>query len=205
VEALPFRERRIAPGEPVRVLTVGRLVEKKGIDLGIQAVATVRSRGVELRYDVVGEGPLREPLDELVRNLGLADVVRLHGARDGPYVRKRLAEAHLFLLPSRTAANGDQEGTPVSLMEAQACGLPILSTRHSGIPEVVAGGQSGLLVPEGEAEALAEGLLTLLARADDWPEMGRRGREHVAREYDLDDWTDHLLALYDTVVAGRRA
>ena len=205
VEALPFRERRIAPGEPVRILTVGRLVEKKGIDLGLQAVAALRSRGVELCYDVVGDGPLREPLEEVIRKLRLSDVVRLHGAREGSYVRERLAEAHLFLLPSVTAADGDQEGTPVSLMEGQACGLPVLSTLHSGIPEVVADGQSGLLVPEGDSEALADGLSTLVARADDWPEMGRRGREHVAHEYDLDDWTDRLLTLYDTVIGGHRA
>ena len=98
---------------------------------------------------------MREQLEDLIDELSLSDVVRLHGERDGAYVRERLAEAHIFLLASVTASNGDQEGTPVSLMEAQACGLPVLSTLHSGIPEVVADGASGLLVPEGDAEALA--------------------------------------------------
>ena len=173
IDRFPFRERRLEPGEPVRVLTVARLTEKKGIHIALRAVAMVRERGADLRYDVIGEGPMREQLELLVDELSLSDIVHLHGERDGAYVRERLAEAHIFLLASVTAPNGDQEGTPVSLMEAQACGLPVLSTLHSGIPEVVADGASGLLVPEGGAEALAAGLEQLIARisgvAGAWP------------------------------------
>ena len=175
---------------------MARLAEKKGIDIGLRAIASVRERGADLRYDIVGEGPMREQLEELIDELSLSDVVRLHGERDGAYVRERLAEAHVFLLASVTASNGDQEGTPVSLMEAQACGLPVLSTLHSGIPEVVADDASGLLVPEGDAEALAAGIEQLIARIAEWPELGRRGREHIARNYSLDAWTERLLAIY---------
>ena len=146
---------------------------------------------------------MREQLELLVDELSLSDVVHLHGERDGAYVRDRLAEAHIFLLASVTAPNGDQEGTPVSLMEAQACGLPVLSTLHSGIPEVVADGVSGLLVPEGDAEALAAGLEQLIARSAEWPALGRRGRAHIASNYSLDDWTERLVQLYESVSLKR--
>ena len=201
VDQFPFRERRLASGEQIRVLTVARLTEKKGIEVGLRAIAAARERGADLHYDVVGEGPMREQLEDLIEELSLSEVVRLHGERDGAYVLERLAEAHIFLLASVTASSGDQEGTPVSLMEAQACGLPVLSTLHSGIPEVVAEGESGLLVRESDPDALAAGLEQLLARSAEWPVMGRRGRDHIARNYDLATWTDRLLALYEEAAA----
>jgi len=205
VDEFAFRERTLEPGTPLRLVTVARLTEKKGIDIALRAVASVRRRGTSLHYDIVGDGPLRERLESEIDDLGLSEAVRLHGEQDGAYVRDLLDRAHVFLLASVTAENGDQEGTPVSLMEAQACGLPVLSTLHSGIPEVVADGESGLLVPEGDADALAEGLAELLVRSSEWPEMGRRGREHVARNYDLDTWTARLLALYESARVRRAA
>lgn len=202
VGRLPFRERRREPGQPVRLVTVARLVEKKGLEVGLLALAAAREEGLDLRWDIVGEGPLGGRLESLAGELGLAGIVRLLGPQDAVHVRAALADAHLFLLPSLTAPSGDQEGTPVSLMEAQASGLPVLSTLHSGIPEVVADGASGILVAEGDPAALAASLLSLVARESDWPAMGRRGRDHVALHYDLADWTGRLVSLYEEVAAG---
>ncbi len=192
-----FRERRPNPDQPVRILSVGRLVEKKGFEQSIRAVARVLEKHPSIRYDIVGDGALRGTLTDLIHELGLEGTVKLHGARDGQYVRQLMDEAHMFVLTSVTAADGDQEGTPVSLMEAQASGLPVLSTQHSGIPEVVVDGQSGFLVPERDIAAIADRLLSLLEHPDAWPEMGLKGRAHIEKYYDIRVLNRRLVSLYE--------
>jgi colanic acid/amylovoran biosynthesis glycosyltransferase len=106
-----------------------------------------------------------------------------------------------------TAADGDQEGTPVSLMEAQACGVPVVSTLHSGIPEVVPDGRAGVLVPERDVDRLAAALAELLKRADRWAAMGEQGRTHVKAFYDLRSLNQEQSSLYERLRAeftGRR-
>jgi colanic acid/amylovoran biosynthesis glycosyltransferase len=183
----PFTARRLAaPGEPVRLLTVARLVEKKGVEYAIRAVAALRREcGVPLRYQVIGGGPLRAPLERLVQELGVGDVVTLTGERDQDAVSRAMREAHVLLAPSVTASDGDMEGIPVVLMEAMASGLPVVSTRHSGIPELVAHDVSGLLVPERDVEALTAALRRMTGHPEQWAAMGRAGRDVVAREYDV--------------------
>ena len=138
LRAFPFVPRRLDPGKPVAVLTVGRLVEKKGHDYALRAVAKFAAVGRDIRYVIAGDGPLSGALRACAARLGIEGRVRFTGAVDHDEVRGLLSGAHLFLLPSVTARNGDEEGIPISIMEAQASGLPVLSTRHSGIPELVA-------------------------------------------------------------------
>jgi colanic acid/amylovoran biosynthesis glycosyltransferase len=195
----PFRERRLLPGAAVRLLSIGRLVEKKGLEYAIRAVGLVRQSHPELRYEIIGDGPLRSRLEALIRELGLESVVTLLGGRDGMYVRQRMAEADIFILPSVTAADGDQEGTPVSLMEAQASGLPVLSTRHSGIPEIVRDGESGFLLPERDIEGLAGRLAYLIGNPECWAAMGRSGRDLVERSCDIRTLNRQLVGLYETL------
>ncbi len=115
-----------------------------------------------------------------------------------------MATAHLLLLPSVAAADGDQECTPVSLMDAQAAGMPVLSTRHSGIPEVVPDGQSGFLVPERDVAALAERLLFLADHPEIWPEMGHAGRRHVERNYNCERLSRLTVEMYEEVLRDFR-
>jgi colanic acid/amylovoran biosynthesis glycosyltransferase len=120
----------------------------------------------------------------------------LHGARDESFVQQKMAEAHLFILPSITAANGDQEGTPVSLMEAQAAGLPVISTLHSGIPEVVLDGETGFLIPERDVELLSEKIMQLIEEPSLWGKMGHEGRKHMEQHYDIKKLNRQLEDLY---------
>src|SRR5207248_73103 len=139
---------------------------------------------------------------------GLQSNVFLHGAKDSEFVRQRMAAAHAFVLPSVTAEDGDQEGTPVSLMEAQASGLPVLSTRHSGIPEVVRDGETGFLLPERDVAALAEKTLFLIEHPEICLRMGARGREHVEAQFDIRKLNRDLAGLYEQTMArfhGRKA
>ncbi|MBT8489145.1 MAG: glycosyltransferase [Gemmatimonadetes bacterium] len=193
-----------APGEPVRLLTVARLVEKKGVEYCLQAVAQVlASRGEAargLRYDVIGDGPLRGDLEARASELGLDDSVRFHGSQDQEAVRRAMMSAHLFLLPSVTAEDGDQEGTPTVLVEASSTGLPVLSTWHSGIPEIVLDGQTGFLVPERDADALAERLGHLLDHPELWQTMGRDGRRHIEESFATPSLSRELVQHYRDIM-----
>jgi colanic acid/amylovoran biosynthesis glycosyltransferase len=193
----PFISRALAaPGEPVRLLTVARLVEKKGVEYAIRAVAALRrERTVPLRYQVIGGGPLRTRLERLVQELGVSDVVTLAGERDQDAVSRAMREAHLLLAPSVTASDGDMEGIPVALMEAMACGLPVVSTRHSGIPELVADGVSGLLVAERDVDGLAAAVRCLAEHPERWAALGEAGRGIVEREYDVNALNARLEAI----------
>jgi colanic acid/amylovoran biosynthesis glycosyltransferase len=136
----------------------------------------------------------------LIRQLQLESVVTLHGAQPAGAVQKLMAQAHLFVLPS-VNLQGDEEGTPVTLMEAQACGIPVVATRTGGIPEVVRDGISGFLVADRDAEALAGRLKFLIEHSEQWPEMGRQGRSHVEQQYDIRKLNQKLAELYRQVRA----
>jgi len=180
----------------VRLLSVARLVEKKGMEYAIRAVAALRdttSRRIE--YSILGDGPLRGQLDELVRELDAGDSVKLVGESDQAGVLAAMRRAHIFVAPSVVAEDGDMEGVPVSIMEAMACGLPVASTWHSGIPELVRDRVSGRLVPERDAPALALALGELVDDPHLRRRMGMAGRSAVERGYDLDDLNDRLVEL----------
>jgi colanic acid/amylovoran biosynthesis glycosyltransferase len=205
LDDFPFRARDLTDGDPVRILTVGRLVEKKGLEYALRAVARVRRQCPDLRYNIIGDGPLKTVLQRLIDELELGSVVTLCGARDGDFVRRQMAESHLFLLPSVTAADGDQEGIPVSLMEAQASGMPVLSTRHSGIAELVSDGESGFLVAERDVDALAHRLLHLINHREEWAQMGNEGRKLVESRFNMATLTGELIEVYEKVRVSFRA
>lgn len=194
--AFAFGERRLGPGEPLRLLSIARLVPKKGIDDAIRAVARLVCGGIDAVYEVIGDGPERASLERRVDALGLRGRVALLGARAHAEVRARLARAHLLLAPSVTAEDGDQEGIPNALKEAMACGLPVVATRHGGIPELVEDGRAGFLVAERDVAALAERLAWLARHPERWGEMGRAGRARIEAEYDTRRLNEALEDLY---------
>ncbi|MEM9249829.1 MAG: glycosyltransferase [Pseudomonadota bacterium] len=150
---------------PFRLISVCRLVEKKGLDIALTALAQLRSAhpALDWRYEIGGEGPLEDTLKARTHALGLSDRIRFLGLLPHTEALRRIAEADAFLLPSVTAPDGDQEGIPITLMEAMALGTPVCTTRHSGIPELVRHGQTGLLSDEFDASGLCANLLTLLS------------------------------------------
>lgn len=208
VDRFQFAPRAAPPSGPVRLLTVARLTPKKGIDVALRAVALARQRvSHPLEYHVVGGGTA-EARDELVRlaaDLGIADIVHWHSARSDVEVRRLMNDAHLFVLASRTAPNGDMEGQGVVLQEAQASGLPILSTLHNGIPESVIDGETARLVPEGDAGALAAGLVELVAHPEAWSRMGAAGHAFVRANFDLSVTNGVLANIYADLLQDHRS
>jgi colanic acid/amylovoran/stewartan biosynthesis glycosyltransferase WcaL/AmsK/CpsK len=195
-ERFAFFERELKPGQAAQLITVGRLVEKKGVEYGIRAVAQLVARRRDVHYTIIGDGPLRASLEELIRHLGLTERVTLMGSRDHDVVRAALNRSHIALAPSVTSQDGDQEGIPVSLMEAMATGMPVVSTTHTGIPELVRDGVSGRLVPERDADALAWALGDLIDHPENWPAMGRAARRQVVEHFDIAALNDRLVALF---------
>lgn len=196
----PFQPRSIYLGEQIKIITVARLVEKKGIEYSIKALAKVVEKYPNLEYQIVGDGRLRESLEVLIRELNLLDKVKLLGWMTQDEVRQLYSNAHIFILSSVTASDGDQEGQGLVLQEAQAMGLPVLSTLHNGIPDGVLNGESGFLVPERDVDALAEKLGYLIEHPEIWPEMGRAGRAYIEEHYDVNKLNDQLVEIYQRLM-----
>jgi colanic acid/amylovoran biosynthesis glycosyltransferase len=157
-----------------------------------------------IEYQIAGDGPLRNDLENLIDDLNVNDHVRLLGWKRQEEIVELMKGASILLAPSVTGKDGDQEGIPVTLMESLAQGLPVLSTQHSGIPELVQDGKSGFLVPERDVDALAERLEYLVKHPELWPAMGRAGRDYVERHYDISKLNDQLAQLYQQLLDGDR-
>jgi colanic acid/amylovoran biosynthesis glycosyltransferase len=189
------------------VLLVGRLVEKKGIPLAIEAFARIKDKYPQTRLKIIGDGYLKDTIEALIKQHDLQDRTTLVGFHT-PYtqVKEGMANADIFILPSHTSERGDKEGTPMVLMEAQAMSLPVISTFHGGIPEVVIDGETGFLVQEKDIDALADRLDYLLDHPELRLEMGRRGRAHIEKHYNAKDEITHIEKLYaeaSTLYHGR--
>jgi len=195
-----FRVRPAEPDGTIRLVSVARLVEKKGLDVAIRAVAALAADGRRVEYTIVGDGPLAGDLARQARDLRVDDRVRFAGTRSQPDVVSALDGAHMVVAPSVTASDGDEEGIPVVLMEAMAMGLPVVATRHSGIPELVQDGVSGRLVPERDVRALAAAIADIASNPGAWPAMGEAGRARVVASHNIQTLNDELVARYQRLL-----
>jgi colanic acid/amylovoran biosynthesis glycosyltransferase len=202
LERFRFRRRHRLPGAPVRLLSIGRLVEKKGIEYALRAVALARERGIRLYYTIVGDGPLRTSLIALADELGLRDTVVFAGWADQGGILGHIYASDVLLAPSITDRMGDQEGIPVAIMEAMATGLPVVATRHSGIPELVHDRKSGLLVAEADAEELAAAIAWLCMDQELRERMGVEGRRVIETGFDIRALNGRLCRLFTELATG---
>jgi glycosyltransferase involved in cell wall biosynthesis len=180
---------------PGRILSVGRLVEKKGYTWLLDALAILRSRNIGFRCDIYGGGPMRASLDERIEALGLHDMVKLHGARLQAEIVDAYHTAAVFALAPVVTDNGDRDGIPNVLVEAMASQVPVVSTSISGIPELIASGSEGLLVEPGDPRALADALQAAIEDGARVARMAAAGRAKVERHFDLVANTARLRAL----------
>ncbi|WP_250008840.1 glycosyltransferase [Actinoplanes sp. M2I2] len=178
------------------VAFVGRFVEKKGADDLIAALSTLQARAL-----FIGDGPRFAEMQGYARSLRL-DATFL-GARPADEVYRLLGESRVLAAPSRTAADGDSEGLPTTVVEAMALGLPVVSTRHSGIPEAVTDGTTGLLGAEGDREALAANLRKLLDDENLRTAMGAAARARAETDFDVVKQSRRLEDIYDEVARAR--
>ncbi len=188
---------------PVRLLFVGRLVERKGVHILIRALARVRER-VEATLTVVGEGPEAAPLEAEARRVGVDPFVRFAGRVDEEALGGAYRSSDLFILPAVVDGKGDTEGLGVVLLEALEFGLPLIASDAGGIPDIVRHGETGLLVPPGDAGALAGAIMRVIEDPAAAQERVEKGRAHMREHFGLPSVVDRLTACYSTALSRRR-
>jgi glycosyltransferase involved in cell wall biosynthesis len=192
IDRTVFRPQR-GPREPL-VVFVGRLVEKKGCRYLLHAMKKVQAQMPQARLAVIGFGPLRDSLEEMARGLGVR--AEFLGRKSSNEVRSWFVRARVVCVPSVTAADGDSEGLPTVIMEANAMGAPVVGFVHAGIPEIVKHNETGLLYGERDADSLAAGLLRCLTDDVFWAAASEAGIKQVAEKFDLSAQTSKLEAIY---------
>jgi colanic acid/amylovoran biosynthesis glycosyltransferase len=191
-----FTPRSMQPNDRVRIASTGRLVEKKGIEYSIRAVAKLTKMNYNIEYNIIGDGPLRENFQQLIQELDVSDAVKLLGWKQQQELVEILNNSHIFIAPSVTAKDGDQDAPVNTLKEAMAMGLPVIGTQHGGIPELIEDGISGFLVPERDADAISQKLSYLIEHPQLWSQIGQSGRAYVEEHYDLHKLNDELVEIY---------
>jgi glycosyltransferase involved in cell wall biosynthesis len=181
------------------ILFVGRLVEKKGCGSLLEAMVDVQRRCPAAELVIIGDGPLRA--DYEARAVALGVRCRFFGVQPTAVVREWMARASVFCVPSVVAASGDAEGFGIVFIEAQAMGLPVVSTLSGGIPEAVKNGETGLLVTERDSPALAEAILRLMGDKELWQRYSLAGRSNVVHHFNLAEQTRRLENLFEQLLA----
>ncbi len=182
--------------EPPLVLSIGRLIEKKGFADLVEACRLLHERGVGFRCEIIGEGPLEAALRGQIEGAGLTSMVALTGPLPQSEVIQRLARANVFALPCVTEKEGGMDNLPTVIMEAMAAGLPLVSTPISGVPEMVRDGQTGLLVPEHAPTALAAALADLLTQPEQARLLGAAGRTRATELFAIEESVRSLRSLF---------
>lgn len=201
VDLFRFRERHLSPDKRVRILTVARFIEVKGLPTAIRAIAELRKRHA-VRLDIVGSGSpeAERELKDLVQELGVQDAVFFLGRKTLAELVTTYNQADIFVLASHTTLSGVQENQGTVLLEAQAAGIPVVATRHGGLPESMIDGKTGYLAEEKSVSSLVEQLEKLIEHPERFPEMSRAARAFVVENLDKRQWIRKLDSYYQQIV-----
>ncbi len=198
-----FKKRRIKNGTPIELISVSRLVEKKGIEYTIRAVAEIVKTDPRIHYTIVGEGPIREQLQSLINALRMQRYITMVGAQSNEKIPTLLYKSHIFVLSSITAQDGDQEGIANALKEAMSTGMPVLSTKTAGNAELVEDGVSGFLVNEKDVHALAAKIRYFIRNPNMISRMGHAGRQVVQEHFHIPRVIDQFIAMLEELSTPR--
>ncbi len=183
---------------PPLIVFVGRLIEKKGVLILVEACAKLKDWGCEFHCQIIGTGYLQEQLQQRIQQLHLNSVVEMVGPRPQNEVFERIQQAAAFTAPYVIGSDGNRDGLPTVLLEAMALGTPCVATDVTGIPEIVRHKETGLLVPQHDAEALASALKQLLNNATEREKLARQARQAIEADFDIHHNTASLRALFHT-------
>lgn len=205
LESFPFHQRSVPDQNEWKFVQASRLIEKKGIDDSLRAFAAFRAVHTSSSFTIVGEGPLRLELERLAESLGISAAVTFAGFLGQSELRAIYENSDVFVHPSRTTERQDQEGVPNSMLEAMATGLPVVATKHGGIPEAVADSHSGFLSPERDWEALRDSMQKLSSDPERTLAMGRNASDSVREKFEQKRAIKALEGFYEELLASHRA
>ncbi len=194
-----YRKRIISSGEKIRLISVCRLNEQKGIQNVIKSLVSVLKKHPNIEYIVVGEGGYRETLEKLIKKYNFNDKIKLLGWRSQEEIAKILDTAHIFILPSVTVSSGIQEAIPNAIKEAMLMGLPVISTFHGGIAELIKNGKNGFLVPEYDVLRLANKINYVIEHPEVWPVIGKNGRDRVLALFEMNKLGKRLNDIFQAL------
>jgi colanic acid/amylovoran biosynthesis glycosyltransferase len=201
----PFVDRQPPRDGKWRIVQACRLIPKKGVATSLRAFAIFKKDNPKAEFLIAGKGPLQPELEMLAAGLGIFKDVHFVGFLSQPELLELYAGSHLFLHPSETSPNQDQEGVPNSVLEAMATGLPVAATRHGGIPEAVEHGRTGLLVPEEDHIALANAMQKIIDSPGIFKQMGLHARAAVTDRFEQDAQIDQLESFYEEAIIANGA
>lgn len=181
---------------PFQILSIGRLVNKKGFSILIGACQYLDNKKIPFQCRIIGDGPLRIPLENMIQKLGLESRIRLLGPVAYKEIKKYYNSAHIFALPCIVEKDGNRDGIPNVLAEAMAMGRPVISTPISGIPEIVLHDKTGLLVESKNVNDLAAAIESLYKNKKKQKRLGQQGRDYILKHFDSDTWLDKLYDFY---------
>ena len=196
LDEFPFRDRAVPTNGGWRFVQAGRLIEKKGLPVTLRAFEIFVRQYLNATLTIAGEGPLLRELKSLARELKIAERVSFTGFLSQRQLREIYYRSHIFLHPSQTGRDGNQEGIPNSMLEAMATGLPVFATEHGGIPEAIRHGVSGVLVPERDEFALVETLLEAVQDPRVLSGIAQTGADAGRKEFDLQQQAHRLEEIY---------
>ncbi len=202
-EGFPFIDRPFQFSQNVRILSIGRLVAKKGFEYGIKAVAQMIQKYPQIQYTIVGEGEEEGRLKALISSLKAENHVRLLGQVVHDEVEALVAASDIVLVPSVTSDKGDEEGIPTALKEGMISGMPVVSTYHAGIPELVIDGENGFLVEQRDVQGLAQKLSHLVENPELCRKMGQAGRKRIIEKFELKQLSKELVDIYLSLLNGQ--
>jgi colanic acid/amylovoran biosynthesis glycosyltransferase len=204
LEKIAFRPRRLEPGQPLRILIASSFREKKGIPYGLEAIGLLKQHYPNLAVTIVGDASAearsikeKEKILETIKRHNLESVTTLLGYQPHDVLMAEAYQHHIFLAPSVTASDGDTEGgAPVVIIDMLASGMPVVSTTHCDIPQIIQHGATGLLAGERDVAGLATHLRWLVGHPESWHEMMERGRQYLEEKFDARCQAAELVELY---------
>lgn len=200
LKEFPFVDRQVSRNGKLRVVQACRLIPKKGVATSLRAFAIFKKDNPDAEFLIAGKGPLQPELEMLAGGLGIARDVHFLGFLSQPKLMQLYASAHLFLHPSEISPNQDQEGVPNSVLEAMATGLPVVATRHGGIPEAVDHGRTGFLVAEEDHVGLANAMQRITSSPGVLNEMGQLAHATIVERFEQDAQIHRLESFYEEAI-----
>ena len=180
----------------IDILSIGRFVEKKGFEYALEAIKMLDDQGFNIKYEIIGDGIMFDKYKKIASEIKGKSTVIFSGKKERDYIINALNQTKYFIATSVVATDGDEEGIPMTIMEAAGVGLPIISTKHKGIQEIITDKSSGLLVPERDTDSIAQSLKVLISDPNLCNFLGSNARKKILSEFNLDIQNDKMFEIY---------